>query len=191
MAIPPSGPVTELLHRWRDGDPGADDQLLRLVYQELRRRAAACLRRERNNHTLNPTALVHEAYLRLVGQSAAYGNRSQFFALAATMMRRVLVDHARARARAKRPPPQLQVGLDSLPIPAAAPSRPDLLAIDRALTELATFDPRQARIVELRFFGGLTVDETANAIGMSAATVKREWNVARAWLHESISGQEL
>jgi RNA polymerase sigma factor (TIGR02999 family) len=184
MGAPP-GAVTELLHAWSRGDPGAGDALLPLVYGELRRQAARFLRHERGNHTLVATALVHEVYLRLVGQSADYQNRCQFFALAARMMRRVLVDHARARAAAKRPHPELQVTLDEA-IPGE--SQPfELLGLDAALTDLAAFDERQARLVELRYFGGLTADEVAKVLGISPTTVKREWNVARAWLYRYLT----
>ncbi|HUM10569.1 MAG TPA: sigma-70 family RNA polymerase sigma factor [Myxococcaceae bacterium] len=176
--------VTELLRAWNAGDPRAQEKLLPLVYRELRRRAAAYLRGERGGHTLVATALVHEAYLRLVDQRSGYVNRTQFFAIAATMMRRVLADHARARAAGKRPPPELRIGLDEAPLAAADPSSEvDLLSLDRALDELAARDPRQARLVELRYFGGLTAEETAEALGVSLATVKREWTSARAWLY--------
>src|SRR5215475_8976811 len=145
------GAVTELLRGWSRGDPDALEKLLPLVYRELRQRAAAYLRRERKNHTLVATALVHEAYLRLVGQKAEFRNRSQFFAVAASMMRRVLVDHARARAAAKRPRPELQISFDSANA-AVAPPAFELLGLDQALDELAALDPRQARLVELRYF---------------------------------------
>ena len=176
--------VTELLRAWNEGDPRAKEKLLPLVYRELRRRAAAYLRGERGGHTLVATALVHEAYLRLVDQRAAYVNRAQFFAIAATMMRRVLADHARARAAAKRPPPELRIALEDAPLATPDPSSEvDLLALDAALDELAARDPRQARLVELRYFGGLTSEETAEALGVSLATAKREWTSARAWLY--------
>lgn len=180
MESVPPGTVTALLDSWRRGDTGAQDRLLALVYAELRRRAESCLRGERRDHTLVATALVHEAYLRLVGQHAPLQNRSQFFALAARMMRRVLVDHARARAAAKRARPECQIALRTEPgttIPAG-----ELLGLDHALTELAAFDARKAHIVELRYFGGLTADETASLLGISVTTLKREWNVAKAWL---------
>lgn len=177
----PPGAVTKLLRAWNDGDPEARDQLLPLVYRELRRQAASYLRRERPGHTLPATALVHEAYLRLVGQDANYANRSHFLALAASMMRRVLVDHARARAAAKRPRPELLIALDEA-TPSVEPRPVELLSLDRALTELAELDPRQARLVELRYFVGLTAEETADVLAISLTTVKREWNLARAWL---------
>jgi RNA polymerase sigma factor (TIGR02999 family) len=182
----PAGAVTELLHAWSRGDPGAGDALVPLVYRELRRQAARLLRRERGNHTLVATALVHEAYLRMVDQEADYQNRCQFFALAARIMRRVLVDHARARAAAKRPRPELQVTLDEA-IHSGEPAAFELLGLDAALTELAAFDERQARLVELRYFGGLTGAEVADVLGISPTTVKREWNVARAWLYRYLT----
>jgi RNA polymerase sigma-70 factor (ECF subfamily) len=184
----PPGAVTKLLRAWSDGDPDARDQLLPLVYRELRRQAASYLRRERPDHTLAATALVHEAYLRLVGQDADYANRSHFHALAATMMRRVLVDHARARAAAKRPRLDLLVAVDDA-TPAIEPRPFELLALDQALTELAALDPRQARLVELRYFVGLTAAETAEVMEISLTTVKREWNLARAWLYRHLVGE--
>lgn len=185
MEAPP-GAVTQLLRAWSTGDADARDRLLPMVYRELRRQAAAYLRRERPDHTLAATALVHEAYLRLVGQDAPFANRAHFFALAASMMRRVLVDHARARAAAKRPRPELQVAIDDA-MPAEEPRAVELLGLDRALTELAAFDPRQARLVELRYFGGLTATETAEVMEVSTTTVKREWNLARAWLYRRLT----
>jgi RNA polymerase sigma factor (TIGR02999 family) len=179
------GEVTELLRRWREGDAAAESALVPLVYAELRRRAAAYLRRERRDHTLVATALVHEAYMRLVGQEAVFVNRAHFFALAAQMMRRVLVDHARARAAAKRPRPELQVSLGAADV--AAPEAVGLVELDHALDELAARDARQARIVELRYFGGLTAEEVAEALDISLSTVKREWTVARAWLDARLS----
>ena len=181
MEEAPPGTVTALLLAWQRGEHGAVDKLLPLVYRELRRQAAAFLRRERKNHTLVATALVHEAYLRLVGQNAAYQSRSQFFGLAAQMMRRVLVDYARTRAAAKRPPPELQITLESAR-PAVEPPPFELLILDQALTALAELDARKARLVELRYFGGLTAEETAEVMGVSLTTLKREWNVAKAWL---------
>lgn len=185
MEAPP-GAVTQLLRAWSAGDADARDRLLPIVYAELRRQAAAYLRRERPDHTLAATALVHEAYLRLVGQEAPFANRAHFFALAASMMRRVLVDHARARAAAKRPRPELQVTIDDA-MPAEEPRALELLGLDRALVELAAFDPRQARLVELRYFGGLTATETAAVMEVSPTTVKREWNLARAWLYRRLT----
>lgn len=183
----PPHEVTELLQAWSDGDTGAGDRLFSLIYQELRRRAAAYLRRERRGHTLQPTALVHEAYLRLVDQQpAAWRNRAQFFGVASQMMRRILVDRARARHMAKRSGRWTRVTLEN----EAAVTRPvsvDVLDLDDALTRLAGFDARKSQIAELRFFGGLSLDETAQLLGVSLATVERDWQAARAWLLKTIS----
>jgi RNA polymerase sigma factor (TIGR02999 family) len=162
-----------------------------LVYEELRRRAAAYLRRERDNHTLQPTALVHEAYVRLVGQKrVAWQNRLHFFSVAAQMMRRILVDHARGRLRQKRPGCAVKVPLDDR-IGAATPPDCDLMLLDQALTELGMIDPQQGQIVELRYFGGLTESEVAEVLAMSRSTVTREWHTARAWLYRRMTaGQE-
>ena len=158
-----------------------------LVYDDLRRRAAACLRRERPSHTLQPTALVHEAYLRLVDQKhAVWQNRAQFLAVAAEMMRRILVDSARARRAAKRSGRWARVTLD----PALAEARSsvvDVLDLDRALTKLAALDARKSRIAVLRFFAGLTVEETGDVLQLSAKTVEREWQTARGWLFKMLS----
>lgn len=176
------GKLTLLLRAWGRGDAGAGDALLPLVYSELRRRAAAYLRRERAGHTLQPTALIHEAYLRLVGQDrVAWHNRAQFFGLAAQMMRRILVDHARAQRAAKRPPGAMKVSLDER-MAQSDPADCDVLLLNQALDELAGLDPQQARIIELRYFGGLTEDEVADVLGVSRSTVTREWETARAWL---------
>jgi RNA polymerase sigma factor (TIGR02999 family) len=186
-----SGPghdVTELLRAWSEGDAEARDRLMPLVYDELRRRAAAYLRRERRDHTLQPTALVHEAYLRLVDQRRAeWKNRGQFFGVASQMMRRILVDRARARKMAKRSGRWARVTLDA----AGRVSRPvevDVLDLDAALLRLAEFDPRKSQIAELRFFGGLSLEETGEALGISVATVERDWQAARAWLLKTLSG---
>lgn len=178
--------VTELLRAWSNGDAGAFDRLIPIVYKELRGRAAAALRRERRGDTLEPTALVHEAYLRLIDQRRiVWQNRAQFFGVAAEMMRRILVDRVRARRSAKRGGGWSRVTLD----PAMAVSPPldvDVLDFDAALSRLATFDARKSRILELRFFGGLTLAETAEVIGVSPATVERDWQVARAWLYDAL-----
>jgi RNA polymerase sigma factor (TIGR02999 family) len=178
---PPPGAVTRLLHAWSQGDALARDQLMPLVYEELRRRAAAFLRRERRDHTLRPTDLVHEAYLRLRAQNSAWQNREQFFAVAARLMRRVLVDHARARKAAKRGQ-ALRVELTDSLSPTIPPPQPDLIELDQALEELARRDPRLETLVELRFFGGLTQQECAEVLGVSLATANREWALARSWL---------
>jgi RNA polymerase sigma factor (TIGR02999 family) len=178
--------VTELLVAWRDGQPGALDRLLPLVYGELRRQARAHLRRERPGHTLQPTALVHEAFLRLVGQRGAqWQNRRQFFAVASQAMRRALVDHARARSAAKRGAGLTRVALADA-AQAAAPLDVDVLALDQALGRLERLDPRQVRVVELRYFGGLSAEEAAAALDVSLATVNRDWAMARAWLFREL-----
>jgi RNA polymerase sigma factor (TIGR02999 family) len=182
----PDHEVSELLRAWGSGDLDARDRLLPLVYRELRRRAAAYLRRERANHTLQPTALVHEAYLRLVGQRAPWQNRAHFFAAASQMMRRVLVDRARGRRVAKRSGRWARVSLDEGAM-AARPVDVDVLDLDDALKQLAAFDARKSQIAEMRFFGGLSVEETAEALGVSRATVERDWKAARAWLFKTLS----
>jgi RNA polymerase sigma-70 factor (ECF subfamily) len=182
----PTGKVTALLHAWAHGDPRAQDDLLPLVYQELRRQATAYLRRERTGHTLQPTALVHEAYLRLVGQRVDWRNRLHFFAIAAQMMRRVLVDHARAHHAAKRPDPALRVAIDER-LRTVEPQTCDLLLLDQALNELGDLDPRQGRIVELYYFGGLSEDEVAGVLSVSRSTVAREWRSAKAWLYRRMT----
>jgi RNA polymerase sigma factor (TIGR02999 family) len=176
-----SKPVTALLRAWSSGDVAARDELLPLIYQELRRRAAAQLRHERRGHTLQPTALVHEAYLRLVDQDVAWKSRAHFFSLASEMMRRVLVDHARGRKADKRAG-GTRVELDEA-VAISEERDVDLVRLDQALVELSALDPRHGRIVELRFFGGLTLEETAEVLDISPATVKREWNLARTWLY--------
>ena len=183
-----SAAVTRLLRAWGDGDAKAGDRLMPLVYAELRKRAAAYLRRERPGHTLQPTALVHEAYVRMVGQDrAAWKNRAQFFGVAACMMRRILVDHARALNMAKRSGRLINVELQDDHAVVAAPDI-DVLALDEALTRLAAFDARKTAVAELRFFSGLSVEETAQVLGVSVATVEREWQVARAWLYSALKG---
>jgi RNA polymerase sigma factor (TIGR02999 family) len=188
--MPASGDdVTGLLRAWGDGDLAARDRLLPLVYQELRRRAAAHLRRERRDHTLEPTDLVHEAYLRLAGQDRmSWRSRGQFYGIATQMMRRILVDRARARRRGKREGGWARVTLGEA-VAATPPTQVDVLDLDAALTKLAAFDPRKARVAELRFFGGLSVDEMAEVVGVSVATVERDWLAARAWLFKTLSGK--
>lgn len=172
--------MTTLLRAWNAGDVRAQDELLTLVYAELRRRAAAYLRRERPGHTLRPTDLVHETYLKLHAQHSAFESREQFFGVAASLMRRILVDHARARGAGKRRR-DLSVTLAE-DIEASSGPVADVIEVDRALTELTALDERQGRLVELRFFGGLTGAEAAAALGISLATLNREWAFARAWL---------
>jgi RNA polymerase sigma-70 factor (ECF subfamily) len=180
--------VTTLLHDLPGGDRTAFDRLLPLVYDELRALAASQLRRERPDHTLQPTALVHEAYLRLVGQDRSrYRSRGHFLAVAAQAMRRILVDHARRKRSRKRSggaPADLTPGT-LVQVQAAE----DVLAVDEALDRLARLDPRQARVVEFRYFVGLSIEDTAEALGVSPATVKRDWVLARAWLQREIEGR--
>jgi RNA polymerase sigma factor (TIGR02999 family) len=182
----PSDGVTELLRAWSAGDASARDALMPLVYQELRRRAAVHLRRERRGHTLQPTALVNEVYLRLVDQDRAqWQNRAQFLAVVSQLMRRLLVDRARARRMAKRSGRWARVALDERAA-AAPPIDVDVLDLDAALTRLARVDPRKTRIAELRFFGGLSLHEAADAVGVSMATAERDWQAARAWLFKEL-----
>jgi RNA polymerase sigma factor (TIGR02999 family) len=179
--------VTALLHAWSAGDPGARDRLVPIVYQELRRRAAAHLRRERSGHLLQPTALVHEVYLRLIDQRrAVWQDRAQFFSVASEMMRRILVDGARARRTAKRSGRWSRVALDEAG-PAAESVDIELLDLDRALTRLGAFDARKSQVAELRFFAGLSLDEATHVLGVSRATVERDWRAARAWLFKELS----
>jgi RNA polymerase sigma factor (TIGR02999 family) len=182
-----ASPVTDLLVRWRAGDADALESLIPLVYGELRSLAHHYLRQERSNHTLQSTALVHEAYVRLVGrQPPALQNRSHFFGIAARLMRQVLVDHARATRASKRGGDAELIALEDasdVPQPAAV----DVLRLDDALRELSRLDERQSRIVELRFFTGLSIDETAEVMDISPATISREWTSARAWLFRELS----
>ncbi len=185
MPQPIEPDLTALLRDASEGDQNALDRLMPLVYGELRKIAASYLRQERKDHTLQPTALVHEAYLRLTHQKdVAWQNRAHFFGIAAQMMRRILVDHARKRQAAKRDASAWKVA--TAEVDGGADSAPELLALDRALEELEKIDPQQAKIVELRFFGGLTVEETAEVAGISPRTVKREWRTAKAWLRREI-----
>jgi RNA polymerase sigma factor (TIGR02999 family) len=186
MKTAETGRISRLLQQWSGGDPQAREDLVPLVYQELRKRAAAYLRRERPNHTLQPTALVNEAYLRLMGQErVAWINRAQFFGVAAQAMRRILVDHAREREAAKRPG-GIRVTLDE-GMRSVAPIDCELLMLDSVLQELAAIDPRQARIVEMRYFGGLSEEEVAAILSLSRATITREWRSARAWLYRRMT----
>jgi RNA polymerase sigma factor (TIGR02999 family) len=178
--------VTMLLHAWSGGDDAARDRLVALVYSELHRRAAAQLRRERRNHTLQPTALVHEAYLRLIDQKrGAWQNRAQFFAIASRMMRRILVDHARRGRMAKRSGRWARVELTEA-LAGVRPPDTDVLALHEALDRLADFDPRKSCIAELRFFGGLSLREMAHVLDISVATAERDWQIARAWLFNAL-----
>jgi RNA polymerase sigma factor (TIGR02999 family) len=205
MNEPPDNRVTQLLLNWSSGDERALGELMPLVYTELRRLADRQLRAERPNHTLQRTALVHEAYLRLISQrNVSWQGRAQFIGLAAQLMRRILIDHARGRRRAKRGGGVTPVSLDQTGVilgsgdeegariealEFAQDPSVDLSAIDSALARLEALDPKQGRIVELRFFGGLSIEETAGVVGVSPATVKREWALARAWLHRELASE--
>jgi RNA polymerase sigma-70 factor (ECF subfamily) len=181
-----AGDVTQLLANLRNGQPAATSELMPLVYDELHRLARQHMRHERPDHTLQPTALVHEAFLHLVSESErTWQNRTHFIRLAAQVMRRLLIDHARARRTAKREGRLQRIPLDE-PLLVTDDQSDELLALNEALDRLAAIDARQSRIVELRFFGGLTVEETADALGVSPKTVKRDWTVARAWLHREL-----
>jgi RNA polymerase sigma factor (TIGR02999 family) len=180
---PVSSDVTSLLKRLADGNQEAAGELIPLVYRELHRLAASHLRRERRDHTLQATALVNEAYIKLIAQgSTDWQNRAHFFAVASNLMRRILVDYARRELRAKRGGRQARLSLDEVVL--LSPDRPDqVLALDECLTKLEKLDARQSRIVELRYFGGLTVDEAAEVLGISPTTVRREWTSAKAYLY--------
>jgi RNA polymerase sigma factor (TIGR02999 family) len=184
--VPASSEVRALLQAWSAGEQQALDRLLPLVHAELGRLARSYLRRERPDHTLQATALVNEAFLKLVDQrSVSWQNRAHFFGVAAQAMRRILVDYARARAAAKRGDGVRPEALDEL-VASTAMRSADLVALDEALTRLAEMDPRQGRVVELRFFGGLTMEETAEVLQVSPATVGREWALAKAWLYAEL-----
>jgi RNA polymerase sigma factor (TIGR02999 family) len=183
--------VTGLLHRWEAGDRAALDQLIPLVYRELRRLARHYLRQERTSHTLQPTALVHEAYLRLVDQrNAHWESRTQFFGVAAQIMRRILVDHARLHEAKKRRAFRDAISLDeALTLDSARNGDANLIALDDSLSALAAFDEQKCRVVELRYFVGLSVEDAAQVLGISPATVKRHWSVAKAWLSRDMKGR--
>jgi RNA polymerase sigma factor (TIGR02999 family) len=187
---PDASDVTALLLRWRDGDAPDREQLIDLVYEELRRVAGAQLRGERGDHTLQPTALVNEAYMRIVDQTRVqWQNRAHFFAVASRLMRRILVDHARRRTAAKRGGGVAPVRIESADPGVEGPDV-DLVALDAAMERLSEQDERMTKVVELRYFAGLSVVETAEALGVSPATVKREWTTARAWLHRELRPAE-
>jgi RNA polymerase sigma factor (TIGR02999 family) len=182
--------ITQLLHDWREGDRAALDRLIPLVYEELHLIAARHMSREWRGGAIQTTALVNEAYLKLVDQrNVDWQNRAHFFAIAAQVMRRILLDDARKRLRDKRGGGTIAVSIDDVAVTAPSDSidAVDLIAVDRALQELETLDPEQAKIVELRFFGGLTVEETAAVLGISTATVKREWALAKGWLYRALT----
>jgi RNA polymerase sigma factor (TIGR02999 family) len=183
----PSNQITELLARWSEGEIAAREKLVPLVYDDLRRVARHCLAGERPDHTLQSAALVHEAYLRLVGYSSVrWDDRVHFFAVAAQLIRRILVDHARKRGAGKRGGDRVTVTLDEHLAPATE-RKLDVVALDDALNELSRMNPQHGRIVELRFFAGLSIEDTAQALGISPATVKRDWAVARAWLYRELA----
>jgi len=190
MSTAPTPPeeITQLLAAYNNGDHQALEQVFPLVYNELRRLAAGYLRREREDHTLQPTALVHEAYLRLLGQDVDWQNRAHFLGVAAQMMRRILVDHARQHRSEKRGSGGVKIALDEVEaINLSAERAADLIALDDALTALAEFDPQKSRMVELRYFAGLSVEETAKVLGISIATFVRQWKTTRAWLYREIT----
>jgi RNA polymerase sigma factor (TIGR02999 family) len=181
--------ISELLKAWGGGDPDAAERFIPLIYDELRRQAHRFLNRERAHHTLQTTALVHEAYLRLMEQRKVnWQNRAHFFGLAGQMMRRILVNYAISRNREKRGGPNENIALDETIVIASENSEVDLMALDEALTRLEKLDARQARVVELRYFSGLHIEETAEVMEISPATVKREWSMAKAWLKAELSG---
>ncbi|MDA8015972.1 MAG: ECF-type sigma factor [Thermoanaerobaculia bacterium] len=183
--------VTELLHAWSAGEPGALERLIPVVEGALRRRARRAMAGERPDHTLEPTALVNEVFLRLAGhEEVSWINRSQFFGFSAQLMRRILVDHARRRRRDKRGGGFKLVALEQVQEPHGAGTDLDLLALDEALTALAALSPRQSRIVELRYFAGLTIDETAEVLEISASLVSKEWTLSRAWLYDRLRPPE-
>lgn len=185
----PTASVTRLLQAWGVGDVSARDALMSVVYAELRRQAVGYLQRERPGHTLQPTALVHEAFMRLLSQkSVAWQNRAHFFGVAAQMMRRILVDHARERHARKRPPVGRQIELDEGSA-LVMPPDVEVLLLDAALDHLASVSPRQANIVELKYFGGLSEQDVAAVLAISRATVTREWQAARAWLYRRMTGE--
>jgi RNA polymerase sigma-70 factor, ECF subfamily len=187
--LSPQG-VTELLLEWRQGDSAALDKLTPLVYDELRRIAHRFMRQERDGHTLQTTALVNEAYVRLVGQrEVRWQNRAHFFAVTAQVMRRVLIDHARRRRYAKRGGEAQQVPLEDASVMSQGRAA-ELVALDAALEALAKLDPRKSRVVELRYFGGLSIEETAEVLEVSPMTVRRDWRAAKAWLYKAVTSNE-
>jgi RNA polymerase sigma factor (TIGR02999 family) len=187
MQTPPSNQVTQLLLDWSRGDRAALDELMPLVYQELRKLASGYLRSERPDHTLQPTALIHEAYLRMIGKDMPqWQSRAHFFGIAARLMRQILVDHARTRHAAKRGGDQQKISLDDAPQVFDQSDAAGLLALDDALTKLAAFDERRSRILEMRAFGGMSVEDTALALRVSEATVKREMRLAQAWIRREL-----
>jgi len=190
MATLSAGNLTSLLIEWQEGDPTALDRLTPLVYDELRRIAHRYVRRERNGHTLETTALVNEAYVRLAGsKNIAWENRSHFFAATAQVMRHVLIDHARKRLYAKRGGDIQHVALDDAASEMTAQRADDLIVLNEALDELAELDPRKSRVVEMRYFAGLSLEETAEVLNISLMTVRRDWRAAKAWLFRRMKGE--
>jgi RNA polymerase sigma factor (TIGR02999 family) len=187
MSAPQVNQVTRLLVDWQRGNKAALDDLMPLVYHELRKLAASYLKDERRNHTLQPTALIHEAYLRMVNQDLPeWQNRAHFFGVAARLMRQILVDHARTRRASKRGGEQPKVSLEDAPPVFTSEDAASLLMLDEALTKLASFDERKSRVLEMRAFGGMTVEDTARALGVSEPTVKRDMRLAQAWLRREL-----
>jgi len=180
--------ITQMLQQWCDGKKEVLDELLPLVYSELRRQAARHLRRERKDHTLQTTALIHETYLKLIDQrNVKWESRTHFFAIASQAMRRILVDYARTRTRVKRGGDDIKLSLEAAEPLASNEKSVDLIALDEALTRLAAIDEQQSRVVELRYFSGLSLEETAAILHISRATAAREWNMAKAWLHRELT----
>jgi RNA polymerase sigma factor (TIGR02999 family) len=183
-------PLTQLLRQWRAGDPDALNQLMPLVYDELRRLAGHFMKVERKSHTLQATALVNEAYIRLVDMDVSWQDRAHFFAIAARLLRRILVDHAKSRDRAKRGGGHLNVTLDETLLPGLEPDS-QIVALDDAIESLSKLNERKGKMIEMHFFGGLSYDEMAEALGISPATVHRELRLAKAWLHRELKGKEI
>jgi len=184
-----SGEITQLLVAWSHGEETALQTLTPIIYEELRRLAQSYMRQERTGHTLQSTAVVHEAFIRLIDQNVEWKSRAHFFAIAAKMMRRILVDHARARSTSKRGAGMPRVAMDVQTVESQERSV-DLMALDEALQHLAKIDPQRGRIVELKYFGGLSNEESANVLGISPATVQRQWSGAKAWLYRELSSRE-
>jgi RNA polymerase sigma factor (TIGR02999 family) len=183
-----SGEITQLLVAWSHGEETALETLTPIIYEELRRLAQSYMRQERTGHTLQSTAVVHEAFIRLIDQNVEWKSRAHFFAIAAKMMRRILVDHARAKSTSKRGAGMPRVSLDEQAMESQE-RRVDLVALDEALEHLGRIDPQRSRIVELRYFGGLSNEESANVLGISPATVQRQWSGAKAWLYRELSSR--
>jgi len=189
MKASPQHEITHLLKAWREGQAGASDQLMPLVYDELHRLARSYMVRERPDHTLQATALVNEAYVRLVDASASFQDRAHFYGMCAQLMRRILVDWARSRGASKRGGEWRPMQLDEALV-VSPETEIDLVGLDDALNALETLDPRKSRVVELRFFGGLSVEETAAILNVSAETVMRDWKLAKSWLRREVAGRE-